>query len=61
MAESELKRCPTCGSILKVLLFLGVQPDGYVCKRCHTYYAEDLTPLALMIEEEMEDDVPTED
>ncbi len=29
--------CPTCGTKLEVLLFLGIQPDGYVCPTCQIY------------------------
>ena len=43
-------KCPQCGSILKVLLFLGVQPDGYVCETCKLWYSDDLKPLAAVIE-----------
>ena len=61
MTEGEPKHCPACGAVLRALLFLGVQPDGYVCRHCQTYYSESLQPLALIIEEESEDDVPTQD
>lgn len=29
-----LPKCPDCQSELRVLLFMGVQPDGYVCEKC---------------------------
>lgn len=45
----EEKRCPKCGEALKVLLFMGVQPDGYVCGRCELYYNDDLKPLARIL------------
>ena len=28
------EKCPECGSQLKVLLFMGSFPDGYVCSGC---------------------------
>lgn len=40
------KTCPRCGN---VLLFLGVQPDGYVCTNCKLYYNDDLKPLAQLL------------
>jgi hypothetical protein len=33
------KLCTRCGVILQELLFLGVEPDGYVCPSCKVYYA----------------------
>jgi hypothetical protein len=36
-AEASPKTCPACGSVLEVLLFLGVQPDGYVCPTCQIH------------------------
>jgi hypothetical protein len=47
--EVSPKACPTCGSVLEVLLFLGVQPDGYVCPTCQIYYNDDLQPGARVI------------
>jgi len=35
--------CPDCGpepGYMNVLMFLGVQPDGYVCKKCRGYFDE---------------------
>jgi len=26
--------CPNCQTELQVLLFMGVQPDGFVCPKC---------------------------
>lgn len=46
---NEGKQCPLCGAVLKVLFFLGLTPDGYVCEQCHIYYTEDLQPLALVV------------
>jgi transcription initiation factor IIE alpha subunit len=45
----EEKNCPQCGEALKVLLYLGITPDGYVCERCHIYYSDDLKPLAYVV------------
>ena len=41
--------CPQCGKVLKVLLFMGVQPDGYVCERCEVWFNDDLKPLARVL------------
>jgi hypothetical protein len=46
---SAEKTCPQCGQVLKVLLFMGVQPDGYVCERCELYFNDDLKPLARVL------------
>ncbi len=59
MTAPPVQHCPTCGGFLKVLLLLGVTPDSHLCTYCHTYYAEDLIPLALFVGEEIEDDGPT--
>jgi hypothetical protein len=48
---TEEQHCPQCGSLLKVLWFLGVQPDGYVCEPCQIWLTDDLQPLAQVIEE----------
>jgi len=45
----EEKTCPQCGEIMKVLLFLGVQPDGYVCERCEVWFNDELKPLAQVL------------
>lgn len=29
--------CPKCGAHMVALLFMGVQPDGWVCQRCRAY------------------------
>jgi ribosomal protein S27AE len=49
---TEQKKCPQCGEALKVLLFLGITPDGYVCDRCQILYSENFQPLAHVIGEE---------
>jgi tRNA(Ile2) C34 agmatinyltransferase TiaS len=41
--------CPQCGSQTNALLFMGVQPDGYVCPKCKLWIAPDGTPLAVVI------------
>lgn len=56
LSNSEPLRCPQCDTVLQVLLFLGFQPDGYVCKVCKLHYSDDLKPLAHVIGEEEEDD-----
>jgi len=44
------KKCPECGRELKVLLFLGVEPDGFVCEACKVWFEpENLRPLARVI------------
>ena len=46
---TEEQHCPTCGEVLKVLLFMGVTPDGYVCEQCQVWFTPDLQPLAKII------------
>lgn len=51
----EKKYCPDpfkngCHEELKVLLFMGIEPDGYVCQKCKIYFSEDLEPIAYVIE-----------
>ena len=47
--------CPECGpdaGYMSILLFLGIHPDGYVCRSCKGYYAEvqgELKRLAVVI------------
>ena len=41
--EYPPRYCPECGpdpGYMDVLLFLGNQPDGYVCKGCKGLYTE---------------------
>ena len=50
----EKKYCPDpfkkgCREELKVLLFMGIVPDGYICPKCKMYYNWDLKPLAHVI------------
>lgn len=47
--DQTVKACPQCGHTLKVLLFLSITPDGYVCETCQLYLSEDLQPLAHVI------------
>jgi len=47
-------RCPQCNTVLQVMLFLGVEPDGFVCPECKIYYGVDkegnpTKPLAQVI------------
>jgi hypothetical protein len=39
-------KCPECGNGLKVLLFLGVEPDGFVCEICRVWFDDTLKALA---------------
>jgi hypothetical protein len=43
--------CPKCGAPVSVLLFMGVQPDGFVCTndKCRLYYSPDGEPLARVL------------
>lgn len=42
--------CPDCGEPMEVMLFMGVQPDFYVCKKCQrAFHPETLKPLARVI------------
>jgi len=47
--EEAPKTCPQCGEVLKTLLFMGLQPDGYVCDQCQVHYSDELKPLAHII------------
>ena len=47
--EEAPKTCPQCGKVLKTLLFMGLQPDGYVCDTCQVHYSDELKPLAHII------------
>ena len=42
-------KCPECGNELKVLLFLGVEPDGFVCEICKVWIDDELKPLAKIL------------
>ena len=42
-------QCPTCDVPLQALLFMGVQPDGYVCPGCGGYFGEDGKRLASVV------------
>ena len=44
-------KCPKCGSQdLQVLLFMGIEPDGFVCPKCSILFdPETLKPLATVI------------
>lgn len=42
------KKCPKCKVYMDTILFMGVQPDGYACPKCHTYYTPALKPLGVM-------------
>jgi len=44
-----MSHCPKCNAEVQVLLFMGVQPDGFVCEKCRTYFAPDGTALAKVI------------
>lgn len=41
--------CKQCGQPVKVLLFMGLQPDGFVCDHCHLYYSEDMKIIGTII------------
>jgi hypothetical protein len=44
-----VKYCPDCDIPLDTLLFLGIEPDGYVCSNCHVFFTDELKPLAIVI------------
>lgn len=31
--------CPKCETLMQVLLFMGIQPEGYVCPKCHVLFS----------------------
>lgn len=46
----QIHHCPTCKTELQTLLFLGIEPDGYVCPTCKVlFHPETLKPLAHVI------------
>lgn len=34
-------KCPKCDTVMTVLLFMGVQLDGYICPTCNILYPVD--------------------
>lgn len=43
-------KCPKCDGWLEVLLFMGIEPDGFVCPDCKILFdMETLKPLAHVI------------
>lgn len=41
LEDVPLRYCPECGpdaGYMQVLLFLGIEPDGHVCKSCNGLY-----------------------
>ena len=49
MTERLAKNCPDCGEPLKRFLFMGVDPDGWICDKCHIYFTDKMKPLATVI------------
>lgn len=47
--EQNPQTCPTCGTKLEVLMFMGIEPDGYVCPKCQRHYDDNLRPGAWVI------------
>jgi tRNA(Ile2) C34 agmatinyltransferase TiaS len=53
--ESQLKPkhptrpCPNCGAVMSSLLFMGAQPDGFVCPRCKLYVSPQGVLLGTVI------------
>lgn len=45
---TETKPCPHCGAPMRPMLFMGVQPDGYVCDVCSVWCTDDGQPLAIV-------------
>jgi hypothetical protein len=49
-AEQEQQlQCPQCKEPLQVLLFMGTEPDGFVCPKCEVWYSDKLQPLAKVL------------
>ena len=44
-----VQQCPQCGGPVAVILFMGVQPDGFSCPQCHLWLSDDFVPLATII------------
>ena len=38
MKNPKPKKCPECDVDMTVLLFMGIEPDGYVCPKCKSVY-----------------------
>jgi hypothetical protein len=38
----EIRPCPECGNGMQEILFMGTQPDGWVCSGCHKLFPPDL-------------------
>lgn len=46
----RIAECPKCeDQLLKVMMFMGVEPDGYVCEKCKLYFGKDFKVLAQML------------
>ncbi len=41
LAPPPQKPCPKCSRPANALLFLGVQPDGWVCEHCRVWFHDD--------------------
>lgn len=41
--------CPDCNVEMDVLLFMGVEPEGYVCPKCNVLFTEDMKRMATVI------------
>lgn len=49
MESDETKMCPVCNVEMDTLLFMGVEPEGYVCPKCNCLFSEDMEPMATVI------------
>ena len=45
--KKENPKCEKCGTELSPMMFMGLEPDGFVCEKCSIMYDPDgKTPLA---------------
>lgn len=48
-------KCPKCGyDVFGVLLFMAIEPDGYVCQKCGTLISFEGNPLGTVLSAEEE-------
>lgn len=50
MSEPDnAKFCPDCGVPMDTLLFMGIQPEGFICPKCRTLFSDSGVPTATVI------------
>lgn len=41
--------CPDCNVEMDVLMFMGVEPEGFVCPKCNRLFNDEMKPMAIVI------------